>query len=328
MADIKNFKFWSQKVLPLVYDDSLSYYEVLCKVVDYLNEVINVCNTFETDVSELQSSVTQLQTLVTQLQNDMSAFNTRFAQLEVQLESRIDAEITAKANELSAEINAEIARINAEVNEALAEVRRIVASLDEHIDVELEAMRAEIRNELDTVQETLNSYDEYISQQFLLLQRYIDDEFEELQHMIPEFENVMVVNPHNATLENIQYVVDDLYDLDRSDSIDAQTFDSLGLTCDELDKYIVKYIPRGLTALEWDYKSSDIFADILNRVPSIVGNGMVLPKFNEMVLEKCVKQGGSYNAVEWDTLGKDCSTLDTLGISCYNIDWRSNTLVA
>lgn len=32
--------FWSQKVLPLVYDDSLSYYEVLCKVTSKINELI------------------------------------------------------------------------------------------------------------------------------------------------------------------------------------------------------------------------------------------------------------------------------------------------
>ena len=34
------FRFWCQKVLPLVYDDSLSYYELLNKVVKYLNDVI------------------------------------------------------------------------------------------------------------------------------------------------------------------------------------------------------------------------------------------------------------------------------------------------
>lgn len=33
-------KFWCQKVLPLVYDDSLSYYEVLCKVSEKINELI------------------------------------------------------------------------------------------------------------------------------------------------------------------------------------------------------------------------------------------------------------------------------------------------
>jgi parallel beta-helix repeat protein len=39
-SDLKPFEFWCQKVLPLVYDDSLSYYELLCKVVDYLNKTI------------------------------------------------------------------------------------------------------------------------------------------------------------------------------------------------------------------------------------------------------------------------------------------------
>lgn len=37
---LQTFRFWCQKVLPLVYDDSLSYYEVLCKVVNYINELI------------------------------------------------------------------------------------------------------------------------------------------------------------------------------------------------------------------------------------------------------------------------------------------------
>lgn len=38
---LHTFRFWCQKVIPLVYDNSLSYYEVLCKVVDYLNRVID-----------------------------------------------------------------------------------------------------------------------------------------------------------------------------------------------------------------------------------------------------------------------------------------------
>lgn len=32
--------WWTQKVLPLVYDDSLSYYEVLGKLIHKINEVI------------------------------------------------------------------------------------------------------------------------------------------------------------------------------------------------------------------------------------------------------------------------------------------------
>lgn len=53
---IKELKFWVQKVLPLVYDDSLSYYELLDKVVRKLNEVIDLVNGIDdTIVSEVNS---------------------------------------------------------------------------------------------------------------------------------------------------------------------------------------------------------------------------------------------------------------------------------
>ena len=41
---IETLKFYCQKILPLVYDDSLSYYETICKVAAKLNEVVNVTN--------------------------------------------------------------------------------------------------------------------------------------------------------------------------------------------------------------------------------------------------------------------------------------------
>lgn len=42
--ELKPFKHWCQKILPLVYDDSLSYYEVLCKLTNKINEVIGAFN--------------------------------------------------------------------------------------------------------------------------------------------------------------------------------------------------------------------------------------------------------------------------------------------
>lgn len=41
---VERMRMWCMKVLPLVYEDSLSYYETLCKVVAKLNEVINQVN--------------------------------------------------------------------------------------------------------------------------------------------------------------------------------------------------------------------------------------------------------------------------------------------
>lgn len=54
------FRFWCQKVLPIVYDDSLSYYELLNKVVAYLNNVINDVANVETNVAEMYDVYTKL----------------------------------------------------------------------------------------------------------------------------------------------------------------------------------------------------------------------------------------------------------------------------
>ena len=41
---IEKLRYWCHRILPLVYDDSLSYYEVLAKLTSKLNEVINWIN--------------------------------------------------------------------------------------------------------------------------------------------------------------------------------------------------------------------------------------------------------------------------------------------
>lgn len=58
------FRFWCQKVLPLAYDDSLSYYELLCKVVDHLNRVIENENTVTGDVQKMYEAFVALENYV------------------------------------------------------------------------------------------------------------------------------------------------------------------------------------------------------------------------------------------------------------------------
>ena len=61
MGKIDKVKFWCYKVLPLVYDDSLSYYELLCKVVSKLNELIEKYASFDDMVEEIQTAIDALQ---------------------------------------------------------------------------------------------------------------------------------------------------------------------------------------------------------------------------------------------------------------------------
>lgn len=53
MLDMPYFRFWCYKVLPLVYDDSLSYYEILCKVVTYINKLIEQDKIFGDELTNL-----------------------------------------------------------------------------------------------------------------------------------------------------------------------------------------------------------------------------------------------------------------------------------
>lgn len=57
MGELKVFDFWCQKVLPLVYDESLSYYEVLCKVVDYLNNMVSDVNKVIDEYEDLKKEL-------------------------------------------------------------------------------------------------------------------------------------------------------------------------------------------------------------------------------------------------------------------------------
>ena len=88
----ESFRFWCQKVLPLVYDDSLSYYELLCKVVNYLNNTMADVNTLGTDVDNINKAYNQLQNYV----------NAYFSTLDVQTEINNKLDTMAQDGSLSA----------------------------------------------------------------------------------------------------------------------------------------------------------------------------------------------------------------------------------
>lgn len=67
------FRFWCYKVLPLVYDDSLSYYEILCKMVSYINNLIETDKLQNDEIDKLKQN---LQTV----QNWINNFDTSYAE--------------------------------------------------------------------------------------------------------------------------------------------------------------------------------------------------------------------------------------------------------
>lgn len=111
------FRFWCQKVLPLVYDDSLSYYELLAKVVKYLNNMMSDLNLMESDIEALHTAYAQLETYV----------NEYFDSLDIQAEVNhkidemaengfFDDILTPLFNEYTASVNSTVSAQNDAIN--------------------------------------------------------------------------------------------------------------------------------------------------------------------------------------------------------------------
>lgn len=66
MDELTPFAFWCQKVMPAVLDDSLSFYEVLCKLTAKLNDAIETINGHSELITAMQSEIDALQTLTAQ----------------------------------------------------------------------------------------------------------------------------------------------------------------------------------------------------------------------------------------------------------------------
>lgn len=89
MVELKHFRVWVQNVLPVVYDDSLSYYEVLAKCVDYINGLIDTDREIFEDIDGIKNDLNVVQEWI-------NNYDTSFAEkiIESYLATMIFVEIT------------------------------------------------------------------------------------------------------------------------------------------------------------------------------------------------------------------------------------------
>lgn len=105
---LQPFRCWCQKVLPLVYDDSLSYYELLCKVVQYLNKTIENVKLVGEDMTKLYDTYKKLENYV----------NTYFDNIDIQSEVNSKLDMMSKDGTLSEIINEYLfAELEAKIND-------------------------------------------------------------------------------------------------------------------------------------------------------------------------------------------------------------------
>lgn len=152
MSNITPFRYWCHKVLPLVYDDSLSYYELLCKVVEKLNEVIELTDEtkvivdklknyvdnyfgspeFEQLINDKLDTMAQDGTLASIINEELfSGLNTRLDTVEAKTTENA-AQIETNKNDIAA-LNTKTAQLNAGLNQLGSSNRDIKARLNSNI---------------------------------------------------------------------------------------------------------------------------------------------------------------------------------------------------
>lgn len=137
---IDNLRYWCYKILPLVYDDSLSYNEFLCKVNAKLNEVIDstngllaTWNTYKNDIDEAFGDYTagldkKFDDLTDKIDADFLRYkdtvNNEIRDAFAQQEQRL----TAQDDKISAQ-DTQITAIYDKVNTFIAEYNKTIAEI-------------------------------------------------------------------------------------------------------------------------------------------------------------------------------------------------------
>lgn len=109
--NIPFLRFWCQKVLPAVYDQSLSYYEALCKMGAFLNKMLEELEKMQENIDALHEAFVKLQAWVnaeierfeTDMENRFNEFKQEIYDLFEQYKEEADTYINEQLNKYKTE---------------------------------------------------------------------------------------------------------------------------------------------------------------------------------------------------------------------------------
>lgn len=271
MIAVHKFQFYCQKVLPLVYDESLSYYEVLNKLTFKVNEVVEQLNIVEDNVVALNEAVTQLEQRMTELEEAFEAFKadmenrfaqlkeeieTEFAELKEQLEQEIDElrrALVQSIQELKAELTAQIEALQNELRAEMQAFQELtqaeIAEFDRRINEYIAQINLTIENFKNQTNTRLNDMQDNIDNNLIVAKAYSDTLAADLQAQIDAIgteTDVRVVDPADLVTKTVQSAFDNDFYLLRCWALRAGYYDAQQFTCEEYDNF-------GLTAYLYDY---------------------------------------------------------------------------
>lgn len=196
--DLKYFKGWTLENFPFIEDDfdAITTYQFMCKIVEYLNEVIYNQKILDENNEEIVKLVQELKAYVDEYLEDLTDIKEEIATIEENLTS---------------------------LGETVDDNTTDIANLDTKIDYEISSLKNYTDNAIQTNYNTLKTYVDYQDS-------VLDEKIENIQ-----IGQIQVYNPTNGLVQPLQVVLNDLYESGNKDAITATEYDALELTATYYD---------------------------------------------------------------------------------------------
>lgn len=193
--NIPFLRFWCQKVLPAVYDQSLSYYEALCKMGAFLNKMLEELEKMQDNIDALHEAFVKLQAWVnaeierfeTDMENRFNEFKQEIYDLFEQYKEEADTYINEQLN-----------KYKTETTEWLSQkFEEYKTQANQYIDNIFEQYKDETNQEFNNwKQEFTNQYNEWKSQ--------VDQSISNLGDRVTNIEgDILEINNQIDNLEQI-----------------------------------------------------------------------------------------------------------------------------
>lgn len=138
---VPNIHYWTQRVLPCVFDESLSYVEKINKLEEEFNNLINDYNKFGqnvvTEINTFEEETTnQINAFIEQVTNEINQFK---ADITLQLNT-FKTDITNQQNNFESRITTIVNNFKSSVNTSIANMQSVVDEIPNTVKTQVNAI--------------------------------------------------------------------------------------------------------------------------------------------------------------------------------------------
>lgn len=147
----------------------------------------------------------------------------------------------------------ELTKASKEMSDDIVELRDEMSSFEEQINLEIQRINELLISYDMKIDRIANELYVYVDDKLINLKNYVDSQDNYLRERIEDIEvgKINVYDPTTGLYSPLQIVIDNIYDMGRSNALTSSEYDALELTATEFDGYQI-------TAREYDINGKEI----------------------------------------------------------------------